>query len=179
MTITRRALAGRGLAGAAALALGGPAVSPAGAATPGPADLDLAEQLMRAELAAMVVWDAAAKSSEFGAAGARILRDVRIEEQRHAEEIGKVLSAAGRTPPQRPPVEQVPGLTAVRDGRDLIELALAAEQRLSAAYVRALGPVTDPGLRFLLAQLLAGEAAHLLFARAALDRALVPRTFAL
>jgi hypothetical protein len=177
---TRRDALGAGLlAGAAALsaaaapALVGARDAFAQAPDTSVADSELLVGLIGFEQTAVVAYATAASAGWLGPTSAVPTLFGR-QEQQHADALISGLKAIGGTPPPKPRVEDVPGLTEVSDGPGFLTFAVDLENQQLAAYLEANKTLGSGELLTLSSQIAAGEGRHLVVLRQSLGTDPIP-----
>jgi rubrerythrin len=179
--IMRRDLLRRGvvLGGLTAGAAGLPALLAVGRASAAAGDdAQVLEGAIRLEQTAVLAYATMARSPRLVPAVARVARDFRRQDQRHADALITALARLGGTPPAKP--THVPGLPAALAGGQtaMLRFALALEEVAVGTYHDASRRLDDSKLLQTAVSIMANQGQHLVVLRRTLGEDPVPSAFA-
>jgi rubrerythrin len=154
---------------------GKPATGPATTATiNASADVDIVNGAIDLENTAIAAYAAAAKLLTGDARA--IARQFLTHEMAHADALSKAVQQFGGTPSQ-PQTNYEPIVGSAKTPTAVLKLALRLENTAVAAYVHAIGRLTDPKLRQTVASIVTDEAEHISVLRTQLGLSPVPAAF--
>jgi hypothetical protein len=167
----------------------GGVVIAATAATPGAArgqpsgeslrgeDAAVLERLLALERTLAVAYEFAVSSGVLEAEVEAAAELFAGHEREHAEALASALSEIGGTPRRAPEPEEIEGLTELESQPALLEFLADREREAIALYEEAAMRLTAPDLLTTGAQILGGEAQHLVVLRQQLGEEPMPDTF--
>jgi rubrerythrin len=125
------------------------------------------------EQTAVLTYETAAAGGLLGP-GAGVARLFAAQEQQHADALIAALRGIGGKPPPPPRIEDVPGLTEVKTGEEMLRFAVELENMAIAAYLEAHKRLGSAALLKTATEIVANEGQHLVVLRQALGDDPIP-----
>lgn len=140
-------------------------------------DASILEAALRLEQTAVVAYDTALSRGLLDAATSAVVRQLRDQEQEHADALRTELEALGGSAPAPPKPDEVGGLAGLKRQADVVRFAIELETAAVAAYYDAAQKLEASKLLQTVVSIMASEGQHLVVLRQALKRDPVPNAF--